>query len=74
MEKIAYGHIVEIELYKDMLFMSGIDSYIQNEFEDALLAGFGSGIPGNADLFVTETDYNKAFQIITDYKSSSYEA
>ena len=71
MEKIVYGHVVEIEIYKDLLEKAGIGCLIKNEFEEASHAGFGSGLPGNADLFVDEVDIEKANQIIKTYKDSN---
>ena len=43
---------------------------IKNEFEEGLHAGFGSGLPGNVDLFVDEQDIEKAAGIIKSYKES----
>ncbi len=69
MEKLIYGHIVEIEMYKDMLNDAGIECFIKNEFEEAAQAGFGSGLPGNADLFVDGEDLKKAKSIIDSYNN-----
>jgi hypothetical protein len=73
MEKIMYGHIVEIQLYNDLLQEMGIECVVQNEFEQAAHAGFGSGLPGNADLLVDEQDVERAQKIIEDFKASQEE-
>ena len=70
MKKLIYGHIVEIEMYKDLLEKSGIECFVKNEFEEASHAGFGSGLPGNADLFVDEQDLVSAEKIVKEYKES----
>jgi hypothetical protein len=70
MEKIMYGHIVEIQMYSDLLQEMGIECVVQNEFEQAAHAGFGSGLPGSADLLVDEQDIEKAQKIIADFKAS----
>lgn len=71
MLKIFYGHIVEVEMFKDMLLKEDIESFIKNEFEEASHAGFGSGLPGNADLYVHEDDYIKSENIINTYKKTT---
>ena len=70
MKKLVYGHIVEIEMYKDLLEKSGIECFVKNEFEQASHAGFGLGLPGNADLFVDEQDMSAAEKMIKEYKES----
>lgn len=70
MEKLVYGHVVEIEMYKDLLEKSGINCLVKNEFEEASHAGFGSGLPGNADLFVDEKDLLAAEKIVKEHKES----
>lgn len=68
MEKLIYGHVVEIEMYRELLKKSGINSFVKNEFEEASLAGFGSGLPGNADLFVDEEGLLAAEIVVKEYK------
>jgi len=70
MKKLVYGHIVEIMMYKDLLEKGGVNCLIKNEFEESTLAGFGSGLPGNADLFVDEQDLITANKIMNEYKKS----
>ncbi|WP_071797455.1 putative signal transducing protein [Labilibacter marinus] len=70
MKRIIYGHLVEIEMYRDMLEKENITCMIKNEFEEASHAGFGSGLPGNVDLFVDEENIEKASFIINAHKES----
>ncbi len=70
MKKLIYGHIVDIQIYKDLLFKAGIECLIKNEFEEASRAGFGSGLPGNADLYVDESNFEKASAIISSFKET----
>ncbi|GAF04407.1 putative signal transducing protein [Saccharicrinis fermentans] len=71
MKRIIYGHRVDIEIYKALLEEADITCLVKNEFEEAASAGFGSGLPGNADLFVDESDFDKAETIINAYKESN---
>ncbi len=71
MKTLTYGHLVEIELYRELLEKSGIECYIENEFEQASHAGFGSGLPGNADLMVDDDDFKRAESILNNYKNSN---
>ncbi|MGQ1787782.1 MULTISPECIES: putative signal transducing protein [unclassified Saccharicrinis] len=71
MKKVIYGHRVDIAIYKDLLVDAGIECLVKNEFEEAASAGFGSGLPGNADLFVDEADFEKAEGIINSYKETN---
>lgn len=71
MERVVYGHIVDIEIYKDLLKQSNIECLVKNEFENAMKAGFGSGIPGNAELFVEDADKEKAVNIIEEFKKAN---
>ncbi len=74
MKKLIYAHIVDIALYKDLLKEAGIESFVKNEFEEAAQAGFGSGLPGNADLFVDEEDFEKAEKLIEKYKTTTQDS
>jgi len=71
MERLTYGHIVDIEIYKDLLKQAGIECLVKNEFQEGSLAGFGSGLPGNADLYVDESDFEKAKSIIESFKETN---
>ncbi|SMO85794.1 Putative signal transducing protein [Saccharicrinis carchari] len=71
MKKLVYGHIVDIEIYKDLLFKAGVECLVKNEFEQASRAGFGAGLPGNADLYVDESDFEKAREIVNAYKETN---
>jgi hypothetical protein len=64
MERLIYGHIVDIQMYKSILEKEGIKCFVKNEFEQAANAGFGAGLPGNADLFVDQADFKKAEDLI----------
>ena len=65
MVKVFYGHLVNVEMIKQLLLDNGIECMIKNEFEEGSHAGFGSGVPGSADLFVAEDDSSKAKSVIS---------
>ncbi len=58
------GTDVIIAQIKYELELKGINSIVKDGFNAGLAAGFGGGIPSAIDLFVTETDLDKATKII----------
>jgi len=58
------GTDVVIARIKYELEIKGINSIVKDGFNAGLAAGFGGGIPSAIDLFVTETDFEKAISIV----------
>jgi hypothetical protein len=58
------GRKVIIERIKAELECNGINSIIKDGFRQGIEAGFGGGVPSAIDLFVTESDIEKAKEII----------
>ena len=61
------GSLIEIQSVQVRLNDHKIHSLIKDRFNSALLAGFGD--PGQNQLFVYESDYLKAMDILNDYIS-----
>ncbi|MGV8137891.1 MAG: DUF2007 domain-containing protein [Mangrovibacterium sp.] len=63
------GTEITINLLKEILEESGIPAFIQNDFNSGVTAGFGGGTTSTIDLFIDETDLQKAGPIITDFST-----
>jgi hypothetical protein len=61
---------ININLLQDELANVGIPSIIKNEFQSAIMAGFGAN-PNAVDLYVNATDFEKASKIIQDLNKES---
>lgn len=61
---IYTGRKVIIERIKAELEQNGIYSIVKNGFQQGIEAGFGGGIPSAIDIYVTESDVEKAKEII----------
>ena len=60
------GSEVIIERIRVNLEMEGINSIKKDGFRQGINAGFVVGTPSTIDLFVLETDFKKATEIIND--------
>ena len=58
------GNWIIIQRIKTELELKGIKSIIQDGFKSGIAAGFGGGIPSAVDLFVVDSDLEKASEII----------
>ena len=58
------GNEVIIERIRVNLEMEGINSITKDGFRQGINAGFVGGTPSTIDLFVIETDFEKATEII----------
>lgn len=63
--KIYGGSFIIVELIRKNLDDQGITAIIKDETESGRLAGFGPTTYGHQDVFVHETEKEKAQQIIT---------
>ena len=61
------GSLVDVEAYKEVLAEAGIESKMTGE---ALLASFGSAIPGAIELYVHQRDLDKAVEAIKWYEEN----
>ena len=61
---------ININLLQDELSNAGIPSIIKNEFQSAIMAGFGA-FPNAVDLYVNSTDFENASKIIQDLNKES---
>lgn len=58
------GNGIIIQRIKTELELKGITSIIQDGYKSGIAAGFGGGIASAVDLFVVDSDLEKASEII----------
>jgi hypothetical protein len=59
--KVAYGELVDIGMYQQALSEAGIESKVVGEQLDA---SFGSALMGSMELYVHESEAERALAII----------
>jgi len=65
--KVFSGTEVAVNLLKDELETFGIMAMVQNDFQSGITAGFFGGGPSAVDLFIQESDFKNAEQIINEF-------
>lgn len=58
------GSEVNIQYLQDLFDKASISSRVKNDFDSGLRAGFGGGLPGQAQLFVPASHYTEAAAIV----------
>lgn len=61
------GTEITVNLLKEELEKTGIASYIRNDFNSGLTAGFSGGSPSAVDLCVEEKDVPEAEPIVQQF-------
>lgn len=61
---IYTGGDVIINRLKQELEKEGIYCLVKDGFKQGLIAGFGEGVPSAIDLFVKESDLERALEIV----------
>lgn len=62
--KLYTGGDVIINRIKQELEEAGISTMVKDGYKQGLAAGFGDGVPSAIDIFVVESDIEKANEII----------
>ena len=71
--RVFTGNEILVILLKGELEQVGIQSMIQNDFDAGLSAGFGSGVPSAVDLYIQQSDLDKAEPIISEFLKNNPE-
>lgn len=70
-KRVFTGSLVEAEYIIELLEENSIEAMLRNTLEESMIAGWASGAPEDAALiFVEEHNFDKAKQLIEDYKKS----
>ena len=59
--KVAYGELVETEMYQRALAEAGIESHVSGQNLDA---SFGSALMGSMEVYVHARDAERALEVI----------
>ena len=65
--KIYTGTEVTVLLLKGLLEEIGVKSTIQNNYKSGIEVGFVGGVQSAIDLFIQQSDFEKAEPIIRDF-------
>lgn len=65
-KSIFVGGSIEAQSISSRLDTAGIKTLVKNHGDSARLAGFGSAIPGETEVFVTAGDLDRAKAILHD--------
>ena len=65
--RVYTGTELTANLLKEELEKNGISGMVRNDFKSGVMAGFSGGIPSAADLYINESDFDKAKPIITKF-------
>jgi hypothetical protein len=65
--RVFSGTEMEVKLLKAELELIGIVGLIQNDFNSGMMAGFFGGSPSAVDLYVLESDLEKAESFIREF-------
>ncbi|WP_452223073.1 putative signal transducing protein [Lacinutrix chionoecetis] len=62
--KIYTGNTIVVQIIKQRLEDIGINPVIKDETESGRLAGFGATLPGQPEIYVHESETDKAVRIV----------
>ena len=65
--RVYTGTELTVNLLKEELEKFGIPAMIQNDYNSGISAGFSGGIPSAVDLYIQESDVEKAEVIISEF-------
>jgi hypothetical protein len=65
--KAYTGTELTVMLLKTELEKAGIASVIRNDFQSGITAGFSGGVPSAIDLYIQESDRDKATEVIEQF-------
>ncbi|RUT77660.1 putative signal transducing protein [Ancylomarina longa] len=65
---VFVGSFIDVQYYKERLEEIGISSLTKDEFSSGMIVGMG-GIPDSIELFVEESDLEKAKKIIRNIRN-----
>lgn len=69
--RVFSGTEIIVNLLKAELESIGIMGMVKNEYHSGISAGFSGGVPSSVDLFVLETDLEKAKLFIEEFRKQN---
>lgn len=65
--RVYSGSEILVLMLKSELEACGIGAMMRNDFQSGVMAGFVAGIPSLADLYIRESDLEKAVPVIDTF-------
>lgn len=65
--RVYTGTELTAKLLKEELEKQGIPGMVRNDFKSGVMAGFSGGMPSDTDLYIQESDLEKARPIINRF-------
>ena len=65
--RVFAGSEITVNLLKAELEMEGIPTNVVNEYEQSNFRGFSTGTPYSVDLYILDTDLEKAEPIVKEF-------
>jgi len=65
--RVFAGSEITVNLLKAELEQAGIMSNVVNEYEESNFRGFSTGTPYSVDLYILDTDLEKAKPIVDEF-------
>jgi hypothetical protein len=69
--KVYTGSLANVEHLKADLEEIGVSCFIKDDFQASITAGFVSSVPTAIDLYIQESDMEKAKELVADFKSNN---
>ena len=67
LKRVYTGTEITENLLKQELESAGIATMIKDDFNSGISAGFSGGVPSAIDLYIQESDFEKAEPIIIEF-------
>ncbi|PKP46366.1 MAG: hypothetical protein CVT94_15030 [Bacteroidetes bacterium HGW-Bacteroidetes-11] len=65
--RVFAGSEITVNLLKAELEQEGIPSNVVNEYEQSNFRGFSTGTPYSVDLYILDSDFEKAEPIVKEF-------
>lgn len=62
-KRVYTGPETNVQYLQELYDKAGIHSRVRNDFDSGLRAGFGGGVPQQAQLFVVQNHYDEALKM-----------
>ncbi|WP_339650900.1 DUF2007 domain-containing protein [uncultured Salegentibacter sp.] len=62
-ERVYTGSEPNVQYLQELFDKANISSWVRNDFDSGLRAGFGGGLRGQVQLFVVKNHYDEALKI-----------
>ena len=71
--RVFTGTEILVSLLKEDLENAGIAVYVKNDFQSGISVGFVGGVISAVDLYVQESDLDKTYPILNEFRKINNE-